>query len=102
VRQAARFVGAPFRWVLIGALRLYRWGVAPFLGQHCRFHPSCSAYALDAVQVHGAAKGSLLAAWRVLRCSPLTDGGLDPVPAPGRWRGVEYDGVTHEDLEMAS
>jgi len=52
----------------------------------CRFEPSCSRYALDALERHGALKGALLAVWRVLRCNPLSKGGYDPVPPPGRWR----------------
>jgi uncharacterized protein len=74
--------GAPARAVLIGLLVGYRATVGRLATGHCRFHPSCSAYALEAVRAHGAAKGLTLAAWRVARCSPLTDGGLDPVPAP--------------------
>ncbi|MDQ4005043.1 MAG: membrane protein insertion efficiency factor YidD [Actinomycetota bacterium] len=50
----------------------------------CRFHPTCSAYAAEAIRTHGAIRGSGLAVWRVLRCSPLTPGGLDPVPETRR------------------
>jgi uncharacterized protein len=90
-------VGLPARVVILGLLELYRHTLGPLLAGRCRFHPSCSAYALEAVRTHGAFKGSLLAAWRVLRCSPLTGGGIDPVPPPGRWRPrVEYDAVARE------
>jgi len=58
----------------------YRRFISPLLGPRCRFYPSCSAYALEAVQVHGAARGSWLAARRLLRCHPFHPGGLDPVP----------------------
>ncbi|MGH2547531.1 MAG: membrane protein insertion efficiency factor YidD [Actinomycetota bacterium] len=78
--------GAPARGVLVGTLLLYRATVGRVAAGRCRFHPTCSAYALEAVRTHGAVKGSALAAWRVLRCSPLTAGGLDPVPPPGTWR----------------
>ena len=61
-------------------IRLYQWTLRPFIGAQCRFEPSCSHYALDALAEHGAARGSLLAAWRVLRCNPWTPGGYDPVP----------------------
>jgi putative membrane protein insertion efficiency factor len=73
--------GAPVRAVLIGAISAYRLLLGGMLAGRCRFHPSCSAYALDAIRIHGALRGSALAVWRVLRCSPLTAGGVDPVPA---------------------
>jgi uncharacterized protein len=62
-------------------LNAYRRFVSPLLGPRCRFYPSCSAYALEAVQVHGALRGSWLAARRLSRCHPFHPGGLDPVPA---------------------
>ncbi len=61
-------------------IRLYQWTLRPFFGAQCRFEPSCSHYALHALAAHGAARGSVLAAWRVLRCNPWTPGGYDPVP----------------------
>lgn len=90
-----RVAGAPFRALLVALLLTYRNTVGRVLAPSCRFHPSCSQYALDAVRTHGALKGSLLAGWRVARCSPLTAGGIDPVPQRGRWRSV-YDGVIQE------
>ncbi|HYZ11484.1 MAG TPA: membrane protein insertion efficiency factor YidD [Actinomycetota bacterium] len=78
--------GAPVRATLVGLLLGYQATVGRLVPGRCRFHPSCSAYALEAVRTHGAAKGSALAIWRVLRCSPLTAGGLDPVPPRGTWR----------------
>ncbi|UNK47729.1 membrane protein insertion efficiency factor YidD [Arthrobacter sulfonylureivorans] len=66
---------------LIGALAVYRKTISPLYGQVCRFFPSCSAYALEAVTVHGAAKGSWLAARRLGRCHPWNPGGVDHVPA---------------------
>ncbi|MFL9924204.1 membrane protein insertion efficiency factor YidD [Herbaspirillum lusitanum] len=66
---------------LLLLLRAYKLGVSPFLGQNCRFYPSCSDYAAEAVQTHGALKGSLLAAKRLCKCHPWHEGGLDPVPA---------------------
>ena len=77
---------APVRWVLLAPILLYRGTVGQLLVGRCRFHPSCSAYALEAIGTHGALKGAALSLWRVLRCSPLTAGGPDPVPAPGDWR----------------
>ena len=92
IRKVAWVVGLPFRALLIGLLVLYRNTAGLMVGGRCRFHPSCSAYALEAVRTHGALKGSALGAWRVLRCSPLTAGGPDPVPPPGRW-STKYDDV---------
>ena len=60
-------------------VRLYRRVVSPLLGPRCRYYPSCSEYAVDAVREYGVIRGSVLAVWRVLRCNPLSDGGLDPV-----------------------
>ncbi|PHP53449.1 membrane protein insertion efficiency factor YidD [Actinomyces ruminis] len=65
---------------------LYQQWISPALPRRCRYYPTCSAYAVEAIGVHGALKGTLLAAWRLLRCNPLTRGGVDHVPDPGRWR----------------
>ena len=70
------------RYLLIGLLRLYRFFISPLYGQVCRYHPSCSAYALQAVTEYGAIRGSWLAARRLLRCHPWAAGGYDPVPRP--------------------
>lgn len=69
------------RQVLILVLKGYRRLVSPLYGQVCRFFPSCSAYALEAVTVHGAVRGTYLAARRLSRCHPWNDGGVDHVPA---------------------
>jgi uncharacterized protein len=70
----------PVRYLLIGFLRAYRLLVSPLYGQVCRYHPSCSAYALDAVREHGSIKGPWLAVRRLGRCHPWAAGGYDPVP----------------------
>jgi putative membrane protein insertion efficiency factor len=67
-------------FILVSLVRLYQWTLRPFIGAHCRFEPSCSHYAIEALQIHGALSGSRLAAGRVLRCNPWHAGGLDPVP----------------------
>jgi putative membrane protein insertion efficiency factor len=74
----------PAATLLAGAVHAYRWTLKPLLGTQCRFEPSCSAYALDALRVHGAGRGAALAARRILRCNPWHPGGADPVPLPPR------------------
>lgn len=68
------------RAVLIALIRLYQWTVSPWLGPACRFEPSCSNYAAEAIRRHGAVRGIGLAVRRLLRCHPWHDGGWDPVP----------------------
>ena len=67
---------------LIGLLKAYRYLLSPLLGNHCRFYPSCSSYALTALETHGTARGSCLAFRRLMRCHPWHPGGFDPVPEP--------------------
>ena len=93
-----RAAGAPARLLLIGLIRVYRLTLSGLLGGQCRFYPSCSSYALDAIRLHGATRGTLLAMWRIARCGPFTDGGFDPVPTPRDRpvaRGAAYDAVIH-------
>ena len=82
---------APAAAVLRGAVLAYQWTLRPVLGCNCRFHPSCSDYALEALRGHGAARGAWLAARRVLRCNPWHPGGLDPVPPPAPRPRAEDD-----------
>lgn len=72
----------PARWVL-GSIALYRRYISPRLGNNCRYLPTCSAYAMEAIETHGLARGSGLAIRRIGRCHPFREGGLDPVPVPG-------------------
>jgi len=90
-------------WVLVGLLTGYRRFISPLLGPRCRFYPSCSAYALEAVQVHGALRGSWLALRRLSRCHPFHAGGLDPVPGTDRGvSGVEVAGGKARNAEVVS
>jgi putative membrane protein insertion efficiency factor len=68
------------RALLVAVITVYRRAVSPFLPLACRFYPSCSAYAAEAVRRHGALRGSLLSVKRLARCHPLCEGGIDPVP----------------------
>jgi putative membrane protein insertion efficiency factor len=63
----------------IALVHVYRWALGPFLGGRCKYHPSCSQYAIDALRRFGLVRGSVLAAWRLLRCNPWSHGGFDPV-----------------------
>ncbi len=69
--------------IFTGAIRLYQYLVSPFLPPSCRFHPSCSSYASEAIEVHGIARGTVLTAMRLLKCHPFHAGGYDPVPFQG-------------------
>lgn len=76
----------PLASFLLWTIGLYQRFISPALPRSCRYYPSCSAYAVESIKVHGALKGFLLASWRLLRCNPLTPGGVDHVPEPGHWR----------------
>jgi uncharacterized protein len=68
------------KWLLAGLIRSYQVAISPFLAPACRFHPSCSAYAREAVLKYGAGRGLWLAARRLARCHPWHSGGIDPLP----------------------
>jgi uncharacterized protein len=85
-------LGTPVRILLIGLIRLYQVTLSGWLGGQCRFSPTCSRYAEQAIRTHGAVRGTALAAWRIARCGPFTKGGVDHVP-PRRSRDREYDVV---------
>ena len=72
------------RTVLIALIRVYQWLISPWLGNHCRFYPSCSEYAREAIERHGVMRGVWLALRRLLRCHPWHPGGVDPVPEPSQ------------------
>ncbi|WP_375769292.1 membrane protein insertion efficiency factor YidD [Archangium gephyra] len=71
---------SPLAWLLALPIRFYRRFLSPLLPPACRFHPSCSSYALQALHKHGALRGLRLTVWRLLRCQPFHPGGFDPVP----------------------
>lgn len=66
--------------VLLFLIKAYQLCLSPFFGTQCRFYPTCSAYAAEAIEIHGALRGTWLAIWRLLRCNPWHPGGFDPVP----------------------
>jgi len=69
-----------FKKTLLGWIRLYQTALSPLLGGHCRFSPTCSHYAADALVSHGLLRAIYLALLRIIRCHPFSDGGFDPVP----------------------
>ncbi|WP_035801162.1 membrane protein insertion efficiency factor YidD [Dasania marina] len=68
------------RRLFISCIKAYRYCISPFIGRHCRFYPSCSSYAIEAIEKHGILKGCWLMLRRLLRCHPFNPGGYDPVP----------------------
>ncbi|MGB0839284.1 MAG: membrane protein insertion efficiency factor YidD [Chitinophagales bacterium] len=80
LRQFIQVLFAPFKYLLIGLIRFYQLGISPYLPASCRYTPTCSQYALEAVQKHGFFKGGWLALKRILSCNPWGGHGHDPVP----------------------
>ena len=68
------------RRLAVACIRLYQRWISPLLGQNCRFYPSCSQYAIEALEIHGVIRGLCYACWRIARCNPFSPGGFDPVP----------------------
>jgi putative membrane protein insertion efficiency factor len=98
IGRALWTAGAPVRAVLIGFIRGYRAILSGWLGGQCRFYPTCSHYAEEAIRTQGALRGSALAVWRVLRCNPFGKGGPEPAPSsrqPGPARRSTYEPVIH-------
>jgi putative membrane protein insertion efficiency factor len=73
-------VGAPLRALSIGLIKVYRMTLSGMLGGQCRFYPSCSHYAEEAIRTRGFARGWAMATWRILRCNPFGAGGYEPLP----------------------
>jgi putative membrane protein insertion efficiency factor len=78
MRGALVFLWKLPRYLLIACVRLYQITLSPYLGQQCRFQPTCSRYFIGAVEKYGAVRGSLKGAWRICRCNPWCQGGYDP------------------------
>ncbi len=71
-------------WLMTAVIQGYRYGISPLLGPRCRFWPTCSSYALEAIRLHGPWRGSWLTLRRLSKCHPFHAGGVDPVPEPRR------------------
>jgi putative membrane protein insertion efficiency factor len=87
---------------VLALLRGYKWAVSPMLPPSCRYVPTCSEYAMEAVDRYGAARGSLKAIWRVLRCHPLAKGGLDLVVTPTRPESRDVPVNCSHETELCS
>ena len=98
LRRLLWLAGWPARLALLSVVRLYRATLGLAVGARCRFYPSCSGYAERAIAEQGAVRGVALAAWRVVRCSPLSKGGVDHPPAK---RHV-YDADIHSEVALRS
>jgi uncharacterized protein len=94
LRRAVWLAGAPVRFAVISLIQMYRATLSGWLGGQCRFYPTCSHYAEEAIRVHGAFKGSAMAVWRIARCGPFTAGGVDRVPPR---RAQAYDAVSQPE-----
>jgi putative membrane protein insertion efficiency factor len=89
IRRALQMAGAPMRAFEIGLIRVYRASLSGWLGGQCRFYPTCSHYAEEAIRERGALKGTAFAVWRILRCNPFGAGGIDHIRSP-----APYDDIT--------
>ncbi|WP_299232712.1 membrane protein insertion efficiency factor YidD [uncultured Halomonas sp.] len=92
--KLAQWLRQATAWLLIGLVRLYQVSLSPLLGPRCRYWPSCSSYAVEAIRVHGSFRGGLMAARRIARCHPGCEGGIDPVP------GGPSEALCREDPEL--
>ena len=81
------------KWLLLRLIGVYQLLLSPFFGRQCRFYPTCSSYAREAIEAHGSLKGSWLAVRRILRCGPWHPGGTDPVPPKGGSRKSEGERI---------
>jgi len=86
--EALGRVHAAAVWIVLAPLRAYQRAVSPLLPRRCKYHPTCSAYAAESVRTLGITRGVIVAAWRLARCNPWSDGGYDPLEARRLFRGV--------------
>ena len=86
-KPAAKTIGKIFAWPLLGLVWIYRTAISPLLGANCRFEPTCSAYAEEALRRHGGLRGGWLMLRRIARCHPWGGSGYDPVPDAGQEAG---------------
>ncbi len=93
VEVVLRSIRNPVKTSLMGLIRFYQVVISPGIPSRCKYYPSCSQYALDAVREYGAARGFVLAVWRVLRCNPLSYGGYDPVSRQKLFRSCVGEGA---------
>ena len=100
--RVAWIAGWPVRTMLLALIGVYRLTLGQVIGGNCRFYPTCSSYAQQAIREQGAARGSVLAIWRILRCSPLTAGGVDHPPARKTDRSSKYEGVIQDGRSSAA
>ena len=96
VTRLAREVLRLPQYAVMAIIKGYQLLISPLLGPTCKYYPSCSHYGLEAVRTHGAIKGTVMAGWRVLRCNPWSNGGVDEVPAKGEplFRTPQISSVT--------
>jgi uncharacterized protein len=83
--------------IVLAPIRLYQRGISPALPRRCKYEPTCSAYAVQAIRELGVFRGTILAAWRLARCNPLSDGGYDPVEARPLFRGKAHRNRTEAE-----
>lgn len=96
-RRAIGALTIPVVLLMVGMIRGYQLLVSPLLGPRCKFYPSCSAYGIEALSIHGPSKGLLLITGRVCRCHPWQLGGINPPPPYRQWRAeVDLDGVLRQ------
>ncbi|WP_034284536.1 membrane protein insertion efficiency factor YidD [Schaalia suimastitidis] len=92
-----------FGRILALPIQAYQRFISPMIAPRCRYAPTCSAYAVESLSVHGPIKGTILAVWRLLRCNPWSHGGVDYVPQRGSWKAPEWippeDWVGHLHLD---